>query len=804
MKSQPDRQFHVRKVAVCGAGVMGAQIAAHCANAGVPVVLYDLAANEEPKNAVAAQAIANLKKARPAPFGDNKLAKLITPASYDDDLHLLGECDLIIEAIAERLDWKLDLYKKLAPAIKPGAIIASNTSGLSINKLAQSLPESLRSHFCGVHFFNPPRYMALVELIPANTTQPQLLDNLETFLVSRLGKGVVRAKDTPNFIGNRIGIFGMLAVYHQAKKFGLSYELVDDLTGVRLGRARSGTYRTADVVGLDTMEHVVRTMRDGLTNDPFHQYFHLPDEVATLIANGSLGQKSGAGFFRRDGKAILRFDAATGNYVAADNRIDESVAAILAERDPAKRLAALRASSHPQAQFVWAVLRDFFHYSAVHLADIADTARQVDQVLVWGFAHKQGPFEVWQSAGWQQVAQWISEDIAQGKALCDTPLPDWVTQGPVHDNQGVQTADGSWNPSTQRFEPRSQLPVYQRQLAPALVYGEQPSLSKTVVFEDDALQCWTLSEPNNDVLIASLKTSGPALTEQAIDSLHYALEQAESHYSALVIGQLRGPFSSGADLKTLFATFEEQGPDAVNNQLIRLQNLTQSIYYAQIPVVAAIDGLALGAACELAQHCASRVATFESYLGFTDANVGLSPAAGGLTLIARRAATQQSRLAPQAPLYAFFEEPAVAMFTAQTSGSALEAQRLGFLRQHDNIVMNRHELMYVAIHQARALAETGWRPRVSLPIAVAGKTAYQKIIHWAEKFHESGKFSDYDVEIAQTITHALCAADYDAGELIDEAQMLEQERKAFLSLLDTAKAQERLQSYVTTGKPVKN
>ncbi|HEX2517976.1 MAG TPA: 3-hydroxyacyl-CoA dehydrogenase family protein, partial [Castellaniella sp.] len=249
----------IRRVAVCGAGVMGAQIAAHCVNAGVPVVLFDLPKQDGgDRNAIVHGALAQLKKLNPAPLGRAELADFIVPANYDDDLELLADCDLIIEAIAERLDWKRDLYHRIAPALNPEAIVASNTSGLSITALSEALPEALRHRFCGVHFFNPPRYMTLVELIPTAATQPELLNQLETFLTTRLGKGVVRAKDTPNFIGNRIGVFGILSVFHHTQAFGLPYELVDDLTGTLLGRAKSGTYRTADVVGLDTLEHVIR------------------------------------------------------------------------------------------------------------------------------------------------------------------------------------------------------------------------------------------------------------------------------------------------------------------------------------------------------------------------------------------------------------------------------------------------------------------------------------------------------------------------------------------------------------------
>jgi 3-hydroxyacyl-CoA dehydrogenase len=308
-------RFQVRKVAVLGAGVMGAQIAAHLVNVKVPVVLFDLPAKEGPKNGIVTKAIDNLKKLKPAPLGVVEDASRIQAANYEEHLELLKDCDLVIEAIAERMDWKLDLYQKIAPFVSPTAIVASNTSGLSITKLSEALPESLKPNFCGIHFFNPPRYMYLVELIPTPTTRPEILDQLETFVTSTVGKGVVRAKDTPNFVANRVGIAGMLATIAEAEKFGLSYDVVDDLTGKKMGRASSGTFRTADVVGLDTMAHVIKTLQDNLKDDPFFPSYATPPVLGKLIEQGALGQKAGAGFYKKVGKDILRLDPAKGDSV---------------------------------------------------------------------------------------------------------------------------------------------------------------------------------------------------------------------------------------------------------------------------------------------------------------------------------------------------------------------------------------------------------------------------------------------------------------------------------------------------------
>src|SRR5688572_19278963 len=472
----------IRRVAVLGAGVMGAQIAAHLVNANVDTVLFDLAAKEGDPNGIVNKAIAGLAKLSPAPLATKGRAAEIVAANYDRDLALLRDCDLVIEAIAERMDWKRDLYAKVAPHLAPHAVVASNTSGLSINALAEAVPAALHERFCGVHFFNPPRYMHLAELIPTAKTSRAVLEGLESFLTTTLGKGVVYAKDTPNFIGNRIGVFSILATMHHTEKFGLGFDVVDALTGPAIGRPKSATYRTADVVGLDTMAHVIKTMADTLPKDPWHRYFAAPDWLAALIEKGALGQKTGAGVYTKRGKDILVLDLAAQDYRASAGELDAGVAALLKEKDPAKKFAALRASEHPQAQFLWAIFRDSFHYSAYHLESIAETARDIDFAMRWGYGWSLGPFETWQAAGWKQVADWIADDIVGGKAMSSAPLPNWVFDG----RAGVHSADGSYSPGRNANVPRSSNPVYARQRFPDPVIGEKFSQGRTV-FENDGI-----------------------------------------------------------------------------------------------------------------------------------------------------------------------------------------------------------------------------------------------------------------------------------------------------------------------------
>jgi 3-hydroxyacyl-CoA dehydrogenase len=792
--------FIVRKVAVLGAGVMGAQIAAHCVNARVPVVLFDLPAKEGPKNGIVLKAIEGLKKLSPAPLGNKDDAACIEVANYDDHLELLKGCDLIIEAIAERMDWKHDLYKKVAPFIAPNAIFASNTSGLSITSLSEGFDDALKARFCGVHFFNPPRYMHLVELIPTAATRPEILDQLEGFLVTTLGKGVVRAKDTPNFIANRVGVFSMMATMHEAAKFGLSCDVVDDLTGSKLGRAKSGTFRTADVVGLDTMGHVIKTMQDTLPDDPFAAIYQTPEVLTKLVAAGALGQKTGAGFYKKVGKEVQRLDFATGQYVAGGGKADELVGRILKEKDPAKRMKALHDSTNPQAQFLWSIFRDAFHYIAVHLEAIADNARDVDFAMRWGFGQKLGPFETWQAAGWHQVATWVKEDIDAGKALCAAPLPAWVFDG----RNGVHGADGSWSPARKANVARSTLPVYLRQRFRAPLLGEDRvdgASAGITVFEDDSVRIW---HEDDGVLILSLKTKMHVIGAGVIAGLSRAIAEAEQHYRGLVIWSADaadgGAFSAGADLQSMLPLFMSGGVKAIEPEVAKLQQAFQAMKYANVPVVAAVAGLALGGGCELALHAARRVASIESYIGLVEVGVGLIPAGGGL----KEAAVRTAAEAKGNDLLQFLKNNFMNPATAAVSKSALEARQMGFLKPDDVIVFNPYELLHVAKVEARAMADAGYRPPLQRLVPVAGRYAIGTIMMQLVNMRDGGFISAHDFKLGQMIATVVAGGDVDQGSLVSEQWLLDLERKAFMELLNHPKTQERIMGMMQTGKPVRN
>jgi len=808
--------LNIRKVAVLGAGVMGAQIAAHLINAQVPVLLFDLPAKEGPKNGIALKAIENLKKLSPAPFGVKDDAQYIQPANYDDDIEKLKDCDLVIEAIAERMDWKHDLYKKVSPHIGAKAIFATNTSGLSITELSKGFSDELKARFCGVHFFNPPRYMHLVELIPTDTTQPQILDQLETFLTSVVGKGVVRAKDTPNFIANRVGIFSILAVIAEAEKFGLRFDEVDDLTGARLGRAKSATFRTADVVGLDTMAHVIKTMQDHLPDDPFFPLYETPAVLAGLVKNSALGQKSGAGFYKKEGKAIKVLDPKTGTYVDGGSKADELVGRIL-KRPPAERLKLLRESEHPQAQFLWSIFRDVFHYIGVHLESVADNARDIDLAIRWGFGWNEGPFEGWQSAGWTQVAKWVQEDIDAGKALSKAPLPAWVFDGPVAEKGGVHTAEGSWSPASKSFVPRSSLDVYKKQVFRAPLAGEtgvDPKTYGKTLFETDAVRAWVDDRAGeDDVVIVSFKSKMNTIGPSVIEGLTKAIELAEADYkgvviwqtSALKLGNPGGAFSAGANLEEAMPAFMMGGAKGIEPFVKMFQQGMLRVKYASVPVVAAVSGIALGGGCELALHSAKRVAHIESYMGLVEVGVGLVPAGGGLKEAALRAATAASAVNATSDLLKFLQKSFENAAMAKVSASALEARTMGYLKASDTIVFNVHELLDIAKKEARALSAAGYRaPLRATQIPVAGRSAISTIKASLVNMRDGRFISDHDFLIASRIAEAVCGGDVEAGSLVDEEWLLTLERRAFVDLLGTAKTQERIMGMLQTGKPVRN
>lgn len=784
--------FFVKKVAVLGAGVMGAQIAAHLVNAGIQTLLFDLAAKEGNPNALVDKSIANLSKLKPSPLGTAQTAALLQARNYEQDLADLSSCDIVIEAIAERLDWKEDLYKRISPHLSDHTILVSNTSGLSINTLCSVLPEAHRKNFCGVHFFNPPRYMHLAELIPAKTTQKHLLDHLEAWLTSYVGKGVIRAKDTPNFIANRVGVFSLLTTLHHASAMDMGLDEVDALTGPLLGRPKSATFRTMDVVGLDTMEHVVHTMQEQLKEDPWHPSFKLPDWLTKMIKEGHLGQKSGQGIYRKNGKEIEVFDVKSGNYRSSKGAVSDELKTIMANKDPAARMQALMSSNNKQAQFLAACFRDLFHYCAYHLESIADNVRDVDLAIRWGFGWMQGPFETWQLSDLSQMTQFINQAIKDKTALSDAALPGWLFE-----IKAFYTEEGAYSPQQHQYQPRSSLPVYQRQFFPDRVIKEKAH-STSMIYENEGVSLWHLQD---DVAVLSFKTKANTISQEVLDGIAGALETAEKQCRGMIIYQQdANNFSVGANLKGILQLIKENKMQALEDMVKQFQHTSLRLKYSSIPTVTALRGRALGGGCELMMHCGAVVAAFESYPGLVEMGVGVLPGGGGCKEMAMRAAQRAAPGELMTILQGYFQQIAM----AQVAGSAAEAKQMGYLRTNDAYVMNTNEVLYVALAKVKLMHAENYLPPLQKHFQVAGIEGRAKLqaglVNWAE----GGFISQHDYFLATELANVLCGGDLNQGTIVDEQWMLALERKAFVKMASTPLTQARISHILETGKPLRN
>ncbi len=782
--------FYVNKVAILGSGVMGSQIAAHFGNGGIRTVLFDLKSKTTNPNELIEKSVANLKKLTPKPLAWNKSLEYITIANYDDDLDKLKDCDLIIEAIAERLDWKEDLFHKIASSIKSSAIIVSNTSGLSIESLAKCLPDQLRGNFCGVHFFNPPRYMSLVELIPSTKTQSHILPNLETFLVTNLGKNVVVAKDTPNFIANRVGVFSMLVAAVHTEKFNIPLEVVDKLTGKDLGRAKSATYRTADVVGLDTLAHVVETMQKNC-KDGFEAYYNLPKWVEKLITQGKLGQKTKAGFYKKDADGIKVLEITTGEYRKSDQKPVQEVMDIIKQRNWADKIEQLHNSNEAHAQFLWSTFRDVFHYAAVLMGQIADSPREIDLAIRCGFGWKEGVFEIWQQAGWLKVANWIKEDIENDKTLSKVKLPEWVF---TH-KDGVYLDNKHFNYTENKLVERKLLPVYAKQLFPELLLNEVPNVNQITLYENDGVKLW---HTGDNVGILSFKSKMCAIGMDVLTGIEEAIKVAEEKCIAMVIWQQKEIFSVGANLEEFGFSIMMNGKEAVDSIIDAGHRIiVNKLRYSKIPVVAGVRGYAFGGGCEIMLHCDSVVAALESYIGLIEAGVGLLPGWGGSTEMAYRASKS---IEP----WKEFEKRYKNLAMAQVATSAYEALEMGFLQETDMIVMNTNEVLYVAKEKAKFLAVSGYRPPLKPKFNVFGNQGIATVDGLLANMYAGGQISDHDLLIAKNIAITMCGGAIEKDSRVSEDWVLAVEKEKFIELAISDKTGARIQHMLETGKPLRN
>ena len=781
----------VRQVSILGSGIMGCQIAAHIATAGFNVVLFDLASDIENRNKIVKNAINKLRKINPQPFGSTESLDRIVPANYDDNLELLKTSDIIIEAISEKLEWKEDLYKLITPHIDSDTIIATNTSGISLKKLMASIPAQFQKKFLGIHFFNPPRYLPLVEIILHDKISTPTVNYIETFLTQSLGKQVIRAKDTPNFIGNRIGVFCMVAIMNYAHKYNIDFDIVDQITGRLIGHPKSATFRTADLVGLDTLVYVMKNILEFASNDPWYSLYEIPLWLTGLIDDGKLGQKTKCGIYKKVDSEIHVLDIKNNTYIPSKGQLSTEIQDILKEKNIRKRFQLLKESSHHEAKFLYSVYMSSFHYAAYHCEYICDSVSDIDLSLKCGFGWDDGLFETWQEIGWKDISNWMVEFNQSKDNILQVEIPRWVNKiDYVYDSQ-----NRSYSPSRKQYISRSNLPVYDRQYYPINLMKHKIA-SEHIVYEDDGVIAYTLDD---NVIILSFKTKLGAIGSDVLNGIVSVIKLAESNaYDGIVIYQKdHDHFSVGANLEEFGMAYMLDGIHAVREIIADFQSTMLKIRYSTVPIVAAVKGYALGGGCELAMHCDAAVAALDSYIGLVEVGVGLVPAGGGCKEMVLRA---QSSIDYEKTLHNYYRNIAM----GEVAKSSQEAIKMGYLKESDTVIMNIREILFVAKEKVKFMKASNYRPPLKRKIRSLGIDSKATIDMLLTNMRVGEYISDYDYTIASKIARIMTGGGIDKGELLTEEWYLHLEVESFVSLADNQKTQDRIQYMLMNGKPLRN
>jgi 3-hydroxyacyl-CoA dehydrogenase len=773
-----------RTAAVLGAGVMGTQIAAHLANAGLTVHLLDIAAPAPNKNQIVETAFQKALKQTPAVFFTDKVSRRITLGNFDEDLQRVAEVDWVIEAVIEKLSVKQQLLERVESLVRDDAVISTNTSGLSVQSIAEGRSESFRRRFLGTHFFNPPRYLKLLELIPTADTDPSVLDRLQWFGQLHLGKGVVVAKDTPNFIANRIGVY-MTLLGIRAVSEGYTIEEIDVLTGTLVGRPKSGTFRTADLVGLDTLLYVTDNLYPAIPNDENRETFKMPDWVRKMVETGTLGAKTGQGFYRKEKQQILSLNPQTFGYeVAQPMHLD--VEAIAKLPQVSDRLRALYQHSGRAGDFFRRLTLSLLNYSAHRIPEISDRPADLDRAMRWGFGWDLGVFEIWDALGFVPV-------LTEMKKL-GMSIPAWIEE---MERSGVTQF---YRQDHQVYEPEGYrpLPVPDDTIDLPMLKADPDS----ILWENSEAALLNLGD---GVVLYEFRSKGNTLGMKVLDGLSEALDLLESeNWRGLVIGNGSEHFSGGANLAEMGVLAQEKKFDAFADLIGQFQKLMQRIHYFPKPIVAAVRGRALGGGCELIMACPQVVAAAESYIGLVEVGVGLIPGGCGLmrsvALAAERAATDSPEHIQPFLINAF-----ETIATAKVSTSAQEAQVLGYLPATALIIMNGDRRLEVAKEEVIRLHLQGYVPPPKrVAIKVLGRPARAALDLMAYTFQQSGFASEYDRYLADRLAYVMTGGELSAPALVDEEYLLQLERENFVPLLAQRKTQERIAYMLTTKKPLRN
>ena len=799
----------IQKAAVLGAGTMGARIAAHFANAGLSCLLLDIVPKDAApadRNKIVLAGLEAAKKSRPAAFFTPALASKIAVGNFEDDLPRIAEADWIIEVVAENLEIKRGLLARVAQYRKPGAIVTTNTSGLPVHLIAEGLPEEFQQHWAGTHFFNPPRYMKLVEVIPGPKTSTDVLAALCDFCDRRLGKGVVVAKDTPNFIANRIGTYSLLNALRLMSTLGLTVEEVDACTGPAVGWPKSATFRTADIVGLDILMHVVKNIYETAPNDESREAYKVPAFVEDMARRGWIGDKTGQGFYKRvksEGeKEILTLDLNTMEYRARQKARFASIEAGKTIEDTRERLRALVTplfegqKTDKAQQFIWGGLSEMCLYAGRRMPEITDHIVDVDRAMRWGFAWEFGPFEIVDALGLPAFAEQIKKE---GRAL--PPLFEKVLASGrksfYESEKGVTSVFDLATASVQKVE----------EPAGILILKNLKAAGREVERNSGA----SLIDLGDGVVCCEFHAKMNAIGADLIAMMHKGLKRLEKDFDAMVIANQATNFSVGANLMLVLVGAQEQEWDELHMAVKQFQNVNLAIKYAPKPVVAAPQGMALGGGCEVGLHAAKIHAAAEAYIGLVEVGVGLIPGGGGTKEMLIRA-NENAASGDDLDLFHTLRPVFENIATAKVGTSAEECRELGYLRRNDSYSMNRDRLVADAKQTALALARGGWKPAASswqegaqsTQIKVLGESflaAAKMAIHLMVR---GGYASDYDAHVARQLANILAGGALSAPQLVSEQYVLDLEREAFVSLCGEKKTQERIAHTLKTGKPLRN
>jgi 3-hydroxyacyl-CoA dehydrogenase len=802
--------MRIEKAAVLGAGTMGAQIAAHLANAGVPTLLLDIPPREltpeeeakgltldspQVRNRIARNGLEAAKNAKPAAFFASDNASLVTVGNFDDDLAKLKDRDLIIEAVVENLDIKRSLYERVEQHRRPGSIVASNTSGIPIHLLAEGRSDDFKQHFIGVHFFNPPRYLHLVEIIRTEWTKPEVSCFLYGFLDERLGKGVVPAKDRPNFIANRIGTFGALYTIKTMLDDGYSIEEVDKMTGPAVGRPKSATFRTFDLVGLDVFTHVIKNLYDNLPEDEEREMFVVPGVLAQMVQRGLLGNKTKGGFYRKqkgegDKREIWTLDTATLDYRRLEKVKLPALDMAKNIEDLPERIKGLVWSKDRVGAFLWKTVTRTLAYAAKRIPEIADNVVEVDRAMRWGFGWELGPFEVWDAIGVEKSVARMREEGAAIPANVEQMLAAGATSFYKKDNGQQSYFD---------FDAGKYVPLND----PPGVLILKSIKDRTGVIKKNAGA--SLIDIGDGVACLEFHSKMNAIGGDTLQMLKFALSEVDKNFVGLVVGNQGPNFCVGANIMLMLMEAQEENWDELDMMVRVFQNATMSLRYSPMPVVVAPFQMVFGGGCEMVLHADRARAAAETYIGLVEVGVGIIPAGGGTKEMLVRTMDLIPKDASDADPFPFVKRAFETIALAKVATSAEEARALGFLSADDTVSMNADRLIADAKKEVLALAASGYvAPQQRTDILALGMPALATLKLGIHQMKRAGYISDHDAEIGTQLARILTGGDLNHPTRVSEQYLLDLEREAFLSLVSTRKTQERIAHMLKTGKPLRN